>query len=73
MDEARNARELGEHSARLRSLETAVSEMRDDVKAIRSTLDQAKGGWRTLLMICGAAGAVGASLVWLMQHIKIGG
>lgn len=39
-----------------------VAEIKTDVRAIRDTLSQAKGGWKTLVMIAGIAGAVGALL-----------
>ena len=67
------ARELGEHGSRLKALETGVSEMRGDVKEILSTLNQAKGGWRTLMMVSGVSGTIGGALVWAAQHLKIGG
>jgi multidrug resistance efflux pump len=41
-------------------LKEDVSEIKDDVKAIRRTLDEARGGWKTLVMIAGVAGTVGA-------------
>ena len=53
-------REIGRQGGRLDSLERDMSELKTDVKAIRETLSQAKGGWKTLLMVGGAAGAVGA-------------
>ena len=31
-----------------------------DLKAIRSTIDQAKGGWKTVVVAAGLAGTVGA-------------
>ena len=67
------ARELGEHSSRLKALESGMTEMRGDVKEILSTLNQAKGGWRTLMMVSGVSGTVGGVLVWAAQHMKIRG
>lgn len=55
-------RTLGEHGARLVAVERDVSEISRDVKAIRETLAQARGGWKTLMLVGGAAGAVGALL-----------
>ena len=72
VDDPITARELGEHNARLNALENGMTEMRGDVKEILSTLNQAKGGWRTLMMVGGVSGTVGGALVWLAQHLKIG-
>ena len=55
-----NERELGEHAARLDSVESDISEIRSDVKKILAEMHQAKGGWRTLMLVGGMAGAVGA-------------
>lgn len=58
----RNERELGEHDERLKSLEREMSEIRSDLKLVLMELHQAKGGWKTLMLISGAAGAAGAIL-----------
>lgn len=38
--------------------------------AIISTMAEARGGWRTLLLIGGAAGTVGGFLSWAISHWK---
>jgi hypothetical protein len=53
-------RELGIHDERLRTLEREMADIRDDVKSILKELHEAKGGWRTALLMAGAAGSVGA-------------
>lgn len=55
-------RELGRHAAEIEALKRDLAELRVDVKAIRRMLDEARGGWKTLLLVAGAAGAVGAAL-----------
>lgn len=55
-------RELGEHDERLKTLEREMSELRSDIKLVLAELHAAKGGWKTLMLISGAAGAVGAIL-----------
>ena len=52
--------ELADLKARLVRAELDMAEARSDIKAIRSTLDQARGGYRTLMLVGGLAGAVGA-------------
>ena len=43
-------------------LEKDMAELKDDVKAIRATLDKASGGWKVLMLV-GGASAVIASFV----------
>ena len=61
------AQQLGELQGRMQSFEDTMARheaddrvTRDDIKAIRSAIDQAKGGWKTLMLVGGLAGAVGA-------------
>lgn len=55
-----NDREIGEHGARLVALEDDMTELKSDVKLILQELHTAKGGWKTLMLVGGMAGAVGA-------------
>ena len=54
-------RDIGELSARMGGVETDVSQLAADVKAIRSTIDMAKGGWRSVAIVAGVAGTCGAA------------
>ena len=45
-----------------------IDQMADDMRAVRATLDQAKGGWKTLVVIGGVAGAIGAALAKIIGH-----
>lgn len=47
-------------------LKRAITEIGNDTKEIKETLSQAKGGWKTLLLVAGVSSAVGAVLVKLM-------
>lgn len=55
-------KEYGKLTAQVERLEADVTELRADVKSMIAILEQAKGGWRTLMLIGGLAGAVGAVL-----------
>lgn len=55
-------REMGEHDARLKALEQQVAELRADVKSILSVLNEARGGWKTLMLVGGIAGMMGATV-----------
>jgi phage shock protein A len=41
-------------------LEKDMAEMKDDVKAIRATLDKASGGWKMLLVVGTISAAIGS-------------
>ncbi len=61
-----NDHELGELQAEVRNVKDDVAEMRLDIKNILDTLAQAKGGWKTLLLVAGIAGVAGAVLTKLV-------
>jgi hypothetical protein len=52
----------------LRATNTLQNEKLDKVLA---QLAEARGGWRTLMLIGGAAGSIGSGLTWLMSHMKV--
>ena len=54
------AEAMGDLKARMIRVEHDQADMARDLKAIRSSLDQARGGWKTLMLVGGLAGAVGA-------------
>lgn len=53
-------RDLGRHDAEILSLQGDMTELKKDVKKILSTLSEARGGWKTLMLVAGVAGATGA-------------
>jgi prefoldin subunit 5 len=53
-------REIGEMSSRLRTLEREMSETRQCMRELHDMALQAKGGWKTLMLVAGIAGAFGA-------------
>lgn len=61
------ARELATHAADIKHLQEDMDKLvadMDDIKktlqAINSTLSEAKGGWKVLMMFGGAGGVLGA-------------
>lgn len=54
--------------ADLRATNTQQNEKLDRVLA---QLAEARGGWRTLMLIGGAAGSIGSGLTWLFSHMKV--
>jgi hypothetical protein len=52
--------QIGEHGAKIGTLEYEMREMRRELTEIRRVLAEARGGWKTLMLVGGAAGAAGA-------------
>ena len=61
-----NDHELGELQAEVRNVKEDVTEMKSDLRDIRDILAQAKGGWKTLVLVAGIAGVMGAAATKLM-------
>jgi hypothetical protein len=61
-------RDLGRMEAEIKNLISAVSDLDTKVETINSTLSEAKGGWRTLMWVSGAAGTIGSALTYFLQH-----
>jgi len=64
------ARELATHAADIRHIQEDMDNMLKQMEAMQSTLSQisttlseARGGWKVLMLIGGASGALGAVLV----------
>jgi len=76
-------RDLGKHEAEIESLRreltllrTDLHDMKECLHSIKSSMDEAKGGWRTLMFISGISATVGAALfkilsvVWAMFPMR---
>jgi hypothetical protein len=56
-------REFGRLEAEVKALTKSMEEMSADLKAVRSAMDAAGGGWRVLVAVGGLSGAVTAVIV----------
>jgi hypothetical protein len=68
------ARELATHAADIKHMQEDMDKMLESMKAmqttlvsINSTLSEAKGGWKVLMLVGGAAGTVGAGIVQIVH------
>lgn len=75
--EQQNAIQLAAMSVEVAHLKVAVADLRASQVELDRKLDQvlaqlaeARGGWRTLMLIGGAAGSLGSGLTWLISHLK---
>ena len=53
----------------VKQLTKDVEDMQDDIKVIKGLLEQATGGWKTLMWVGGAAASITAGLSWALSHI----
>ena len=64
------ARELATHASDIKHLQDDMDKMLENMKAMQATLtaidktlSEARGGWKVLMLVGGASGALGAMLV----------
>lgn len=63
--------QIGEHHAKISNLEYELREMRRELVEIRRVLSEARGGWKTLMLVGGAAGAAGAAMAKLAAVLGV--
>lgn len=75
--EQHNAVQLAAMSVEVAHLKLAVADLRTTNAELDRKLDQvlaqlaeARGGWRTLMLLGGAAGSIGGGLTWLISHLR---
>ena len=73
--ERANALELAAMRVEVAYMKAAIAELRATCNSQNEKLDQvlaqlaeARGGWRTLMLIGGAAGTIGSGFTWLVSH-----
>ncbi len=75
-DSIQTARELATHASDIRHLQDDMDKMLESMKAMQATLSaidktlsEAKGGWKMLMLVGGAGGAVGSFLTYLASAL----
>ena len=61
---------IGRLDERMKALERDMSDVDKKLGQILDTLSEARGGWRTLMWLGGAAAALGGFVAWALQHIR---
>jgi prefoldin subunit 5 len=64
-------KEYGRLEQQVEQLTKDVEEMQSDIKAIKALLEQASGGWKTLMWVGGAAAACASALQWVLTHVTL--
>lgn len=54
-------------------LQRSVTALSDKLDSIQDMLAEARGGWRAMMWIGGAAASIGAAASWIAQHVSWGG
>lgn len=63
---------VGKMEVQVERLEQDMSEMKNDIKAIRATLDKASGGWRMLMIVGGMSAAIGSFITKVISLWPLG-
>lgn len=65
-------REIGRLQADVQTLKDDVHELRGDMKYVRATLSEAKGGWKTVILVAGIAATIGGVVTKVagILHLK---
>ena len=78
-DSIETARELATHAADIRHLQDdmdklveSMAAMQKSLAEINTTLSEAKGGWKMLMMFGGAGGAAGALVTQIIHSVPWG-
>lgn len=50
-------------------LQESNQQLTDKLDQVLLTLSEARGGWKTLMVVGGAASTLGAALSWIIQHL----
>lgn len=74
IDPIKTARELATHANDIQHLQADMDKMieemreiKESIQSIQKTLDTAHGGWKTLMMVGGAFGLIGAAVANFFQ------
>lgn len=62
-------RDIGRHDAEIEALQREISELRREVREISRMLSEARGGWRSLMLIGGIASTIGAAITKAWAYI----
>ena len=62
--------EVAYMKAAISRLDDSNSELQQKLDKVLAQLAEARGGWRTLMLIGGAAGSLGSCITWLVSQVR---
>ena len=69
IDVARLESEVSHLTKIVEELKVSNAQLVKALTEIQRTLDEARGGWRTLMWVGGAAASAGGAVSWILTHI----
>lgn len=51
-------------------LATTLERLVADLDNVQTTLSEARGGWRTLMLMGGAGASLGSVITWVASHVR---
>lgn len=67
-EEQKNAIAIAVMQAQLEHMRESIDDLTKEMRGMRKTMDEAKGGWRTLILLGGAVGAISSAVTWVAAH-----
>ena len=74
-DQIEMIRDVAAHDVEIKHLQDdmdrmvrEMAEIKKALNAIDRTLSEAKGGWKTLVVVGGVASSIGAAAAWIANH-----
>lgn len=64
-------RDYGRLEAQVSQLTNDVHALKQTVEAMKEMMTEARGGWKTILMLAGVAASVGAFITWIASHVRL--
>jgi GTP1/Obg family GTP-binding protein len=68
-EDAIDRRDYGRLEAQVEQLKNDVHALKETVESMRDMMQQAQGGWRTLMMVGGASAALASGFSWVITHV----
>lgn len=56
---------------KVQELRDSNAQITQQLNEISKLLNEARGGWRVMMMMGGAGVTLGGAIVWVLQHIKV--
>lgn len=66
---ARLESEVAHLTAAVADVKVSLAETAEKLDVVLLKLSEARGGWRTLMLVGGAASSLGAGLTWVVAHM----